>query len=265
MPGDLSPQTSVPLRGAVSLFLVAAAVLALLLLFVRREGARGERSVPGPGWTGLPRSSALVKRVLPFREGGGWMAQTGGEQTDLASRGEDRRQVRLDVRLLWNSSGKVVELAPKKITRLTPPGGLEFHFSRSRPAPSENLLFHHSSCAFGAGPSLSWTDLGAQRPADPTRQPQPSRWPRARPAPMAVTWEGRPLAPARGGAPPCCSGGPGAARARGEGEVGEEAGGRPPVAAASVAPGLGSSFITDGCFGRWLGRVPWGVRSQEPR
>lgn len=109
------------------------------------------------------------------------MAQTGREQTDPISSGEDRRQMRLDVRILWNSPGKNVKLAPKKITCLNR-RWLEFHFARSRPVPGEKLLIHYSSCIFGTGPS-SRTDVGAQRPAHPTGQPQLSTWASARPAP----------------------------------------------------------------------------------
>lgn len=142
----------------------------------------------------------------------------GGPDRKGADRSDKQRQRRTTdetgcpcpIEFTWEKR----EIGPQENYLSDPPGWLEFHFSRSLSVPGENLLFHYSSCMFGAGPSLSRTDVGAQRPADPTGQPQLSSRPSARPAlPLWLSLGG----PAHGGSPLCCSRGPGAPGVRGEG------------------------------------------------
>lgn len=109
VPGDLSPQTSVPLRGAVSLFLVAAAVLALLLLFVRREDAQGVSALcRGQVGRACPVAARSLNGLCPFvrwRMDGpdGRGADRSGQQGRRQTAGETGRPS--PVEFIWESRG----------------------------------------------------------------------------------------------------------------------------------------------------------------
>lgn len=176
------------------------------------------------------------------------MAQTGREQTDPISSGEDRRQMRLDVRILWNSPGKNVKLAPKKITCLTRRAGSNFILPdhASCPARSCSFIIHRAYSAPAPRPGQMLGHRGQRTPPG-SLSSAPGQAP-ALPCPCGSHWGGGTPAPARGGSPLCCSGGP---RLRaGAGVESERRPGHAPVAAVFVALCLGPGSSRDGRLGR---------------